>query len=680
MAWEDHAPNVQHKKNQAGDGGLYYVEHPEWGDHYMTGPPRSYLDYELRHPDQAVVRMISTNFLNQHDGVAEAMIRRLHQDYPNHKINYEELTDDGQAFHDRMVQKEPDARKVLARQQFLAMAWEDWKDQIEHHQPESTRIAPEWPTGSTYFIRHPESEDHPESYNWSKDIGAFSGLTYDPHWQCPWDDGKKVKVRFLATHPDHRNDGVAEALMRRLHEDYPDHQISTGSMTHDGWDFKERMLKKEPRARDLVTAALIREAMAWQDWKDQIEHTPPDGLNENPGYHSENQGVYEIFHDTDLADSNLLYTIVPHSYTEDKNNSIYIDGLYTHSDFRNDGIAEALMRRLHEDYPNHRIDPGNMTGDGEAFHDRMIEKEPEARNVLMQAHRLAMAWEDWKDKITGGCESCQFEPGEGTWDERAGVMRYPPYWKRPWAYGRYVVPQAGAFLDFSHGTYMGQPELSVQGIYTHPSNRNDGVAEAMMRRLAEDHPGVRINPGVMTNDGQKFHDRMIEKDPEARDLVARRQFLAMAWGEWAPQMSHRQMGHNSANGSTFHKYEIDHGPPDPAIAGTGPYVEKTRGSSLSYWKHPDKVIDIDFLNTHPDFRNQGIAEAFMRKLHEDHPDHRIFPGQMTTSGRGFYDRMMEKDDDPRLSDGTPLLIGRLIREAMAWQDWNVGTLSSFLKG
>jgi len=88
------------------------------------------------------------------------------------------------------------------------------------------------------------------------------------------------------------------------------------------------------------------------------------------------------------------------------------------------------------------------------------------------------------------------------------------------AEGRYVVPQAGAFLDYVHRAAPGgQPTAYISGIYTHPQNRNDGVAEALVRRLTEDHPGALINPGSMTTDGQNFHDKMLEKEPSARDLV-----------------------------------------------------------------------------------------------------------------------------------------------------------------
>ena len=127
-----------------------------------------------------------------------------------------------------------------------------------------------------------------------------------------------------------------------------------------------------------------------------------------------------------------------------------------------------------------------LTPDGEGW--SQYEK---SRNA-----RLAMAWEDYGDRIRGGCRACH----DG-WE------------------GRYTVPQAGAFLNYVHADNGGDPEVRIQGIYTHPSDRGDGVAEALIRRLSQDHPGVRINPGYMTADGQKFHDRMVEKDPSARDRV-----------------------------------------------------------------------------------------------------------------------------------------------------------------
>lgn len=119
-------------------------------------------------------------------------------------------------------------------------------------------------------------------------------------------------------------------------------------------------------------------------------------------------------------------------------------------------------------------------------------------DVAEDLWRLAMAWDQWADKIKGGClDGCGLR-----------------------AEGRYTIPQAGAFMDYIHRAINGKPAIHIISVYTHPSDRGSGAAEAMIRRLVEDHPGHLVNPGTMTNDGQKFHDRLLDKDPARRDLLA----------------------------------------------------------------------------------------------------------------------------------------------------------------
>lgn len=363
-----------------------------------------------------------------------------------------------------------DAPEVSYR---LAMAWDEWSDKIRPRSGEG------W---QDYVIDHGPDEHEPEFEHQSS-----LSFTVSPN---------SVSVNDLYTAPLFRNRGVAEAFIRRLHEDYPEHKINPGSMTSDGQAFHDRMLQKEPAARDLVTAAnRIIEAMAWQDWFGKIEHEYQKGNEYDPP-----GGVYYMPDE----DSGLDY-----SYPDE--NTVRVDWLYTDPDYRKDGVAEALIRRLHQDHPNHRIDPGEVTEDGRAFHDKMLNKEPEAksfvnkplfgaRDVVAQANRLieAMVWHEWSDKIVRRQED----------EDYTGSVS-----------GRYVIPQAGAFLDYSHDTHMGRPAVKINGIYTHPSNRGDGVAEALMRRLYEDHPDKLINPGYMTPDGQKFHDRMLDKEPTAKDVV-----------------------------------------------------------------------------------------------------------------------------------------------------------------
>jgi GNAT superfamily N-acetyltransferase len=304
-----------------------------------------------------------------------------------------------------------------------------------------------------------------------------------------------------------------------------------------------------PNGKKVSRLAKLIEAMAWQDWAPKIEpmtavhagdrydYVPAaeqsckdcedDGLN--PGRYYWNDGNSKW----DYNGGKLMRYVIKHHSTIDPGRSSYLafghhrddDGPYvavhmieTDPMYRRDGVAESLMRRLHDDHPGIRINPGGMSPDGKGFYDRMLEKEPDARNIVAQANRLllAMAWEDWAPKIKGGCPDGGCTRNDlPELSERLDHVLYD----RAGIEGRYTIPQAGAFLDYYHYNHRGQDQVAVSGIYTHPSNRGDGVAEALMRRLSEDHPGVPINPGVMTRDGQEFHDRMLEKEPSARELV-----------------------------------------------------------------------------------------------------------------------------------------------------------------
>jgi ribosomal protein S18 acetylase RimI-like enzyme len=140
-----------------------------------------------------------------------------------------------------------------------------------------------------------------------------------------------------------------------------------------------------------------------------------------------------------------------------------------------------------------------FTTDGQQFHDAI-----ERRRT---ASRTAMAWDEWAPQIQGGCTG-NCERGDD---------------------GVYFIDhddpqQRQSFLEYGHRQRMDENlnpvlALHVHGLATHPNHRNDGVAEALMRRLAEDHPGVPIHPGHMTNDGQAFHDRMLDKEPGARKMM-----------------------------------------------------------------------------------------------------------------------------------------------------------------
>ena len=449
----------------------------------------------------------------------------------------------------------------------LAMAWDEWSEKIQHNPPEDW-YGREGENQGNYEIPHDEKE------------GSYLLYSVLP-------ESKKVYVDMLYTRPEHRNDGIAESLMRKLHQDHPDFRISPGNMTGDGQEFHDRMLQKEPTARDLVVGAEPKEEMGEiPDYQKiyarrrmstaptmtpnpllenrinsylslgmpdeavrvsqrrnriaAVTQTMVDGLNDQFhewwGSQKPSGGSVDDFAQADFMDEdrgpighwpnieNFLKDVYPAAHR----------GLASgmEAEWSLDGHAKPYLTGP-EAIKQHGYDPSEIAAGVLLLHNKsdlfrgdMAQQDQDRLNDIAQkrfkmqrnydsrqtqpaakplvnARRmfLAMAWDEWAPLIKGGCD-------DGCTYARDGTE------------GRYTIPQAGAFLDYYHYNHRGQDQVAVSGIYTHPSDRGDGVAEALIRRLSEDHPGIPIDPGTMTRDGQGFHDRMLQKDPAL--VVARR--------------------------------------------------------------------------------------------------------------------------------------------------------------
>lgn len=126
--------------------------------------------------------------------------------------------------------------------------------------------------------------------------------------------------------------------------------------------------------------------------------------------------------------------------------------------------------------------------------------------------RLGMAWQDWAPQVRGGCKGCS-----GGGDSGEYYIQHDSPGKIPGD-----DHKGRSSLNFYHDTGLdGQPELYISGIHTNSSYQRDGVAEALIRHLHDTHPDMRINPGFMTDDGQAFHDKMLQKEPSAKSMMAR---------------------------------------------------------------------------------------------------------------------------------------------------------------
>lgn len=210
-------------------------------------------------------------------------------------------------------------------------------------------------------------------------------------------------------------------------------------------------------------------------------------------------------------------------------------------------------------------------------------------------NRTAMAWQDWADKVQN---KDQAEP-----------------------YGRYVIPEAGAFLDYRRGTYEGKPVVYIDGIYTHELHRNDGAAEALMRRLHEDHPGHLIYPGGMTQQGQAFHDRMLEKEPEAKAFVTANSLLVGpedAYDEWDWFRRHEEHPPSSVDTEheTWYHVSPHHIPVGTTLApmrGETPWNDDPYDHGL---QNRANWIWVEF--------DKDKARAWMRYILQHHPEAWIY--------------------------------------------------------
>jgi GNAT superfamily N-acetyltransferase len=137
--------------------------------------------------------------------------------------------------------------------------------------------------------------------------------------------------------------------------------------------------------------------------------------------------------------------------------------------------------------------------------------------------------------------------------------------------------------------------------------------------------------------------------PDGSKPVTAQRFWAMAdTTKWHPMIKHDGPGFASKMG-LYHISIPDKMNPTGRRIGDLSYTKYTKGENhyakddkdgrWRYMPRPHSEAYIDSLIVHPDFQGQGIAQALVERLAQDHPEHKINPGATTQSGNDFTERL-----------------------------------------
>lgn len=347
-------------------------------------------------------------------------------------------------------------------------------DTDDDEQHTAARIAMPAPLPKGVFFRY-----HPELM-WSpgvtahapggKQIGSLEWYD-DDHVMVDLGTRQPGEIDRIGVHPDYQGQSVATSMFDFAKQHEPRLHHST-ELTDDGRGWSEYEKSRNARL-----------AMAWQDWAPQIQGGCKSCTHKDDGNGS--HGEYWIEHEPTgdpvpgdaLAGGKLVSNLsFFHDVGRDGVPELYIAGIHTSSGHRNDGVAESLMRRMHKDHPNTRINPGFMTDDGQAFHDKMLGKEPDARGVVT-AGRM------------GDPPPMTFEPFNTMWSN--GIMARHAEDGRP--------------LGHLHW----YPDGEIETIRVHPELRGRDIAKHMLMHAATNPDTYEAEGGIkpsnhLTPEGRAF--------------------------------------------------------------------------------------------------------------------------------------------------------------------------------
>jgi GNAT superfamily N-acetyltransferase len=563
MPWQDWSDKINSSP------GSYFIDH--------GNKVQSKVTYQHSPKDGIHIDVIRTAPAFRGDGVAESMVRKMADDHPGVPIDFSSATTDGEAFRTRMVEKDPRFKKMVDDKSNIKEARRFWAVKITppSPRPKITRhdyrrsngladevLAQDGPAilWAALDSRFPGDKFYVARDKENKINGVLKGIESENHFhitdlytghEAPHGTGTHL-LHTVAK--DTQSRGKNLSVMNILNSARP-YWEAMGAQTQHGqahatWspeghqalinrdtlespntEGNENMMESVPHewrtpgsARKIVdrrqrTARFWKEAMAdTTQWHPLIRHDSRKSQVRN-GY---GNGKYVIrIPDKALAQGKaigeLSYSILPKGKTRIYPET-YIDSIFVHPKHRSQGVAQALIERLNQDYPDHKINPGATTPEGLGFTHRLRETISDAENRISP---------DYKEHILDDRDTRQYN------ESQMNSLVHARLWKQAMPVG--PIPEGTEFKyrkDFplnSDGGYsplggstkmptvyavnnydvLGhitwKPDGEIRMIQVHPDFQRHGIGTRLFDEAKKYMPDIHHSP-IKSDDGVAWSD------------------------------------------------------------------------------------------------------------------------------------------------------------------------------
>jgi ribosomal protein S18 acetylase RimI-like enzyme len=298
----------------------------------------------------------------------------------------------------------------------------------------------------------------------------------------------------------------------------------------------------------------------------------------------------------------------------------YIQMISVAPEYRGKGAAEAMLRMMAEKYPQRRVVYGDKTDQGEAFVQALAKRGIPFHTNPETPHGRVLVPGFYMKHVKDATNWAHL-PG------KPEEIR---------AFSSAISSEIG-FITYT----IDEPKLiRISVLMVGEGFKRKGVAEAMLRYLAELHPGRQVIHGDKTPEGKAFIQALQKRgiDPTHTNPVT-------------------PYGRVLVPG--FHmSYLKGYGPDEPLrdqdLGWRYSYLQAYDGKNKEIgaltWYFNAARIDIEYIWVYPEYRSKGVAWAMLSKMASDLPGRRVIHGHKTPEGRvlaqGFRRRGIASHTNP----------------------------------